>query len=104
MKVHASRCQELRIIPIPLGDEVKAGDSVADKILNGMKDQNLVFIAGDILVVKHKIVSKAEGQIVELAKIKPSASSRAWARRFRLDARVTELAMKQSRRVVRRKK
>jgi len=104
MKVHASRCQELRIIPIPLGDEIKAGDSVADKILNGMKDQNLVFVAGDILVVKHKIVSKAEGQIVELAKIKPSASSRAWARRFRLDARVTELAMKQSRRVVRRKK
>src|SRR5690348_15963730 len=104
MKVHASRCQELRIIPIPLGDEVKAGDSVADKILNGMKDQNLVFIAGDILVVKHKIVSKAEGQIVELANIKPSASSRAWARRFRLDARVTELAVKQSRRVVLRKK
>jgi coenzyme F420-0:L-glutamate ligase / coenzyme F420-1:gamma-L-glutamate ligase len=103
MKVHASRCQELRIISIPLGDEIKAGDSVADKILNGMKDQNLVFIAGDILVVKHKIVSKAEGQNVELAKIKPSASSRAWARRFRLDARVTELAMKQSRRVVRRK-
>src|SRR5205823_2176007 len=63
-----------------------------------------VFIAGDILVVKHKIVSKAEGQIVDLAKIRPSAASRAWARRFKLDARVTELAMSQSRRVVRRKR
>ena len=104
MKPQASCCQELRIIPIPLDDEIKAGESVTDKILGGMKDQNLAFIAGDILVVKHKIVSKAEGQIVDLAKIRPSAASRAWARRFKLDARVTELAMSQSRRVVRRKR
>src|SRR2546429_6806846 len=104
MKTQASCCQDLRIIPIPLDDEIKSGDSVTDKILGGMKDQNLAFIAGDILVVKHKIVSKAEGQIVDLAKIRPSAASRAWARRFKLDARVTELAMSQSRRVVRRKR
>ncbi len=104
MKPQASCCQELRIIPIPLDDEIKAGESVTDKILGGMKDQNLAFIAGDILVVKHKIVSKAEGQIVDLAKIRPSAASRAWALRFKLDARVTELAMSQSRRVVRRKR
>src|SRR5437773_9619409 len=88
MKTQASCCQDLRIIPIPLDDEIKSGDSVTDKILGGMKDQNLAFIAGDILVVKHKIVSKAEGQIVDLAKIRPSAASRAWARHYRLDARV----------------
>src|SRR5437868_2594181 len=103
MKTQASCCQDLRIIPIPLDDEIKSGDSVTDKILGGMKDQNLAFIAGDILVVKHKIVSKAEGQIVDLAKIRPSAASRAWARHYRLDARVIELALAQSRRVVRRK-
>src|SRR5438034_1793405 len=104
MKTQASCCQDLRIIPIPLDDEIKSGDSVTDKILDGMKGQNLALIPGDIFVVKHKIVSKAEGQIVELAKIKPSASSRVWARRYRLDARVIELAMAQSRRIVRRKR
>src|SRR6266576_1592888 len=104
MKTQASCCQDLRIIPIPLDDEIKSGDSVTDKILDGMKGQNLALIPGDIFVVKHKIVSKAEGQIVDLAKIRPSAASRAWARRFKLDARVTELAMSQSRRVVRRKR
>src|SRR6266705_5479660 len=104
MKPQASCCQELRIIPIPLDDEIKAGESVTYKILGGMKDQNLAFIAGDILVVKHQIVSKAEGQIVDLEKFRASAASRAWARRFKLDARVTELAMSQSRRVVRRKR
>src|SRR5215467_15715782 len=95
--------QELRLIPIHLNDEIKPGDSVTDKILDGMKDQNKAFVLGDILVVKHKIVSKAEGQIVDLAKIRPSASSLAWGQRFKLDARVTELAMMQSRRLVRRR-
>jgi coenzyme F420-0:L-glutamate ligase / coenzyme F420-1:gamma-L-glutamate ligase len=104
MKAPARHHQGLRLIPIRLDDEIKTGDSVTDKILGGMKDQNLAFIAGDILIVKHKIVSKAEGQIVDLAKIRPSSASRTWARRFKLDARVTALAMAQSRRVVRRKR
>jgi len=101
--MNESEHQELRLIPIHLNDEIKPGDSVTDKILDGMKDQNKAFVLGDILVVKHKIVSKAEGQIVDLAKIRPSASSLAWGQRFKVDARVTELAMMQSRRLVRRK-
>ena len=74
------------------------------KSFPGAEASQFVAIAGDILVIKHKIVSKAEGQLVELAKIKPSAASRAWARRYRLDARVVEVAVSQSRRIVRRKR
>lgn len=59
---------------------------------------------GDILVIKHKIISKAEGQLVELKTVMPSASSRRWAQRHHLDARVIELALQQSRRVVRRQR
>ena len=59
---------------------------------------------GDILVVKHKIISKAETQIIDLATVKPSRSSQEWARRYQLDPRVVELALRQSRRVVRRKR
>src|SRR5262249_19225698 len=55
------------------------------------------------LVVKHKVVSKAEGCLVPLDTIRPSAASRVWARRFKVDARVTEIALRQSKRVVRRK-
>jgi coenzyme F420-0:L-glutamate ligase/coenzyme F420-1:gamma-L-glutamate ligase len=58
---------------------------------------------GDILVVKHKIVSKSEGRLIELNQIKPSASANRWARRYGLDSRVTELALQESRRIVRRK-
>src|SRR5207245_10677387 len=58
----------------------------------------------EMLVVKTKSLSQVERRVVYLATITPSASSRNWARRYHLDARVTELALKQSKRVVRRKR
>lgn len=100
----AVRQGELRIIPVPLAGEVKPGDSVAAKIIEALKIVKVRLNAGDILVIKHKVVSKAEGQLVDLSKIAPSKASRAWARRYKLDARVTELALRQSRCIVRRKR
>jgi coenzyme F420-0:L-glutamate ligase / coenzyme F420-1:gamma-L-glutamate ligase len=94
--------RELRVIPLPLEGEVKPGAALAGLLLDALKHQKLR--QGDILVIKHKIVSKAEGQFVELSKIKPSAASRRWAHRYHLDARVIELAIQQSRRIVRRRR
>ena len=95
--------QELRVIPVPLSGEVRPGDSLADKLLHALKRQGTSLVQGDILVVKHKIVSKAEGQLVRLDTIWPSAESRAWARRYKLDARVIELALRECKSVLRRK-
>jgi coenzyme F420-0:L-glutamate ligase / coenzyme F420-1:gamma-L-glutamate ligase len=94
---------DLRIVAIPLTDEIKAGDSLAEKLLQSLRQHVLAFEPGDILVVKHKIVSKAEGRLIDLATIKPSTSSVAWAKKYKLDARVIELALRQSRAVIRRK-
>jgi coenzyme F420-0:L-glutamate ligase / coenzyme F420-1:gamma-L-glutamate ligase len=94
---------QLGVVSIPLADEIKAGDSLADKLLQALRQHKLAFEPGDILVVKHKIVSKAEGRIVDLATIKPSAHSIAWSKRYKLDARVIELAMRESRVIIRRK-
>jgi coenzyme F420-0:L-glutamate ligase / coenzyme F420-1:gamma-L-glutamate ligase len=93
---------DLRIIAILLG-EVKPGDSLADKLLEALEQQALAFKPGDILIVKHKIVSKAEGRLVDLATIKPSADATAWAKKYRLDARIIELALRESRSIIRRK-
>jgi coenzyme F420-0:L-glutamate ligase/coenzyme F420-1:gamma-L-glutamate ligase len=84
--------------------EIRPGDSLIDKLLQALKHPKLSLRAGDILIVKHKIVSKAEGRLVELDKIEPSANSKAWARRYNLDARVTQVALAESKRVVRRKR
>src|SRR3954470_16553776 len=93
----------LHIIPISVSEEICCGDSIGEKLLTAMRHQKLRLQAGDILVVKHKIVSKAEGRFVALGSVRPSAASRAWAREFHLDPRVTEVALSESRRVVRRR-
>jgi coenzyme F420-0:L-glutamate ligase / coenzyme F420-1:gamma-L-glutamate ligase len=95
---------EVRILPLPVDGEIRPGDSLSERLLTAAKKQGIRFEARDILVVKHKVVSKAEGALVALDEIRPSAASRDWARRYGLDARVTELALRESRRVVRRKR
>ena len=94
----------MQIIPISFADEIRPGDSLVDKLLRALRHPKQALRQGDILIIKHKIVSKAEGQLVDLSKIKPSAKSRAWAQRYGLDPRVTELALTQSKRIVRRKR
>src|SRR5712671_5497500 len=95
---------EVRIFPLPVAGEIRPGDSLSEKLLSAAKKVRIRFQDRDILVVKHKVVSKAEGALVALNEIRPSVASRVWARRYGLDARVTELALRESRRVVRRKR
>ena len=99
MKAGASN--EIRLIPIPVSGEIQPGDNIVEKLLGALRRHPLR--PGDILIIKHKIVSKAEGRLVNLATIKPSASSIAWARKYQLDARVIELALRESRAIIRRK-
>ena len=103
MKRASSEVHEVRLIPIPVQDDIRPGDSIADVLLQSMRRRRLKFQPGDILVVKHKIVSKAEGRQVDLATIQPSAESVEWAKQYDLDARVIELALRESRAVIRRK-
>ena len=95
---------ELRVIPVPFPDEIRPGDSIFEKLMAALNRSKLTLAADDILVIKHKVISKAEGQLVDLETIRPPSSSRAWARRHGLDARVTEVALAQSKRIVRRKR
>jgi coenzyme F420-0:L-glutamate ligase/coenzyme F420-1:gamma-L-glutamate ligase len=95
---------ELHILPLRVTGEIQPGDSLTQKLVATAKTLGIRFEDGDILVVKHKVVSKAEGALVELDEIKPSTASRTWAQRYDLDARVSELALRESRRVVRRKR
>jgi len=94
---------ELRAIPVLSMREVFCGDSVATLVVDALALGGLRLHAGDILVVKHKIVSKAEGRTVVLDSVKPSAAARSFAARNGADARVVELALREARRVLRKK-
>src|SRR5262250_2201974 len=99
-----NRQGEIRILPLFVNGEIRYGDSLSEKLLAAVQQDGVSIQGGDVLVVKHKIVSKAEGALVALDAIRPSASSRSWGRRFGVDARTTELALRESRRIVRRKR
>jgi coenzyme F420-0:L-glutamate ligase/coenzyme F420-1:gamma-L-glutamate ligase len=97
------KAAEVRLIPIRFEDDIVPGDSIADKLHDAMRRNRHRFQPGDILVVKHKIISKVEGRLVDLAKVQPSKESLDWARKYDLDARVIEVAVRESRGVIRRK-
>ena len=94
---------ELRVVPVLGIREVLPGDSIADLLLGALIQGRFRLEEGDIAVVKHKVVSKAEGRMVSLDSIKPSTRARSFAAKNHLDARVVELALRQARRVIRKK-
>lgn len=92
---------EIRLIPVHVDDEVLPGDDLLQKLVVALRHQNMVLAENDVVVIKHKIVSKAEGQIVSLASVRPRRSSVVWGRKYDTDARVVELALREARRIVR---
>ena len=98
-----ARTLGISVIPIPLQEDILPGDDLAEKLCRALRHQKLSLNAGDILVIKHKIVSKAEGQIVGLSNVQPSLTAKAWARTCGGDDRLVELVLSQSRGVVRKK-
>jgi coenzyme F420-0:L-glutamate ligase/coenzyme F420-1:gamma-L-glutamate ligase len=98
-----ARTLGISVIPIPLQGEILPGDDLAEKLRLALRHQKQSLKAGDILVIKHKIVSKTEGQIVRLSNVKPSRAARAWARTCGADDRLVQLVMSEGRGVVRKK-
>jgi coenzyme F420-0:L-glutamate ligase / coenzyme F420-1:gamma-L-glutamate ligase len=88
----------LEILPVAGIPEVQPGDDLTDLIV-GTAGQDLQ--AGNILVVTHKIVSKAEGRLVDLRTVEPSALAKSFAARFERDPRQIEVVLRESRRIVR---
>ena len=81
--------------------EVRGGDDVARLIAEAAARQGTPLATGDLLVVGQKIVSKAEGRIVRLADVTPSPIAQSMAAGLARDARLVEVILRESRRVVR---
>jgi len=86
---------EIRAIPVEGIGEVRPGDDVVVLILAALAGRRRALAEGDLLIITHKIISKAEGQIVPLASVKPSRKAVAWARKYKLEPRLTQLAWDQ---------
>lgn len=93
----------LQAIPVRVSDNIRPGDDLVKIILAAVKQNDLEILDGDILVVAHKIVSKAEGRTVYLADIKPSQKAKRMAKEHGKDPRIMELILKESVQILRAK-
>jgi coenzyme F420-0:L-glutamate ligase / coenzyme F420-1:gamma-L-glutamate ligase len=86
----------VRVLPVGGIPEVRPGDDLAAHVAEAADVR-----ADDIVVVTHKIVSKAEGRLVDLRTVEPSALAKAFAARHGKDPRQIEVVLRESRRIVR---
>jgi coenzyme F420-0:L-glutamate ligase/coenzyme F420-1:gamma-L-glutamate ligase len=87
---------ELRVIPVRGIPEAQAGDDVGALVAAAV-----VLEDGDVVVVAQKVVSKAEGRVVRLSDLEPSALARSLAADGMHDAHQVEAVLRESARIVR---
>lgn len=80
---------------------VKSGDNLAVIVLDALSASDEMLRDGDVLIVAQKIVSKAQGRLVQLASVDPSPHALALACEVNKDPRLVELVLRESTEVVR---
>jgi coenzyme F420-0:L-glutamate ligase/coenzyme F420-1:gamma-L-glutamate ligase len=92
---------EVRILGLSGIPEVRKGDDPIELIVSGLEQSGLTLEQGDIVVVTHKLVSKAEGRVVELDKVTASDLATRWAEAHDKDPRHVEVVFQEAARIVR---
>ncbi|HUO42538.1 MAG TPA: coenzyme F420-0:L-glutamate ligase [Methylomirabilota bacterium] len=90
--------QILGIVNMPL---VKPGDNIADQIVKAAKAESIEIQPNDIIVIAQKIVSKAEGNLIDLSTIHPSSLAETIAKTSGKDPRHVEVILRESTSIVR---
>lgn len=93
----------LRVLALDGIPEVRPGDDLAALIGDALDRTAgaLPLAADDVVVVTQKVVSKAEGAVVDLTKVTPRPEAVDFATRFDRDPRQIEVVLREARRVVR---
>jgi coenzyme F420-0:L-glutamate ligase/coenzyme F420-1:gamma-L-glutamate ligase len=92
---------ELRILPITGIGEIAPGIDLGTLLFEALQAQELAIQQGDIFVVTQKIVSKAEGRVVNLEDVQPSEFARKFAEQYNKDPQHVEVVLRESSRIVR---
>jgi len=79
---------KLEILPIDHLPEIRSGANLAQCLANALQASGLELQSGDIVAITQKVVSKAEGRIVQLASVEPSAYSTSIGRRMKKDPNI----------------
>lgn len=92
---------EIRVIGLDGIPEAKAGDDLVAFISDSIDQHGPALEDGDIIVITHKFVSKAEGRVISFDDIEPSDFARRYAERTGKDPRHVEVVLQEANRIVR---
>ena len=81
--------------------EISPGDDLAALIADASRAQDITIAGGDVIVIAHKVVSKAEGRIRRLSDVEPQANAKKLAGELGKDPRHVQVVLDESREVVR---
>jgi coenzyme F420-0:L-glutamate ligase/coenzyme F420-1:gamma-L-glutamate ligase len=93
----------LTIIPVKGIPDIESGDNLGEIIVTRLKDQGEEFHDGDVTVVSQKVVSKAEGRVVNLSEVTPSPFASFVAKEAGKDPRQVEIILRETRKIIRMK-
>ncbi len=86
----------LRDLPI-----ITEGDDLMELVCTAAKTQGTPIQDGDVIVISHVVASRAEGNIINLDDVEPSAFAKSFAQQFNKDPAVVEVVLRQSKGIVR---
>lgn len=95
--------RKVSIIPVANLPLIEEGDDLVDIIIRCLNDSKEVLQNNDVLVLSQKIVSKSEGNTVDLNKVTPSSEALALAEEVGKDPKMLHIILKESKRIVRKR-
>src|SRR4029450_2824324 len=90
------RSSAIELLAVPGIPRIAKGDDVVALIGEGLARGGIVPRGGDVFVLTQKVVSKAEGRMVDLATVKPSTEAIELAGKVQKDPRLVELILSES--------
>lgn len=87
----------IQVFPVPVKQEIKKNDDLADMFLSSFKDVK----DKDIIIIAQKIISKQEGKVIELSSVIPSVLSVGLAAEYEKDPKLVEVILSEAKRIVR---
>jgi coenzyme F420-0:L-glutamate ligase / coenzyme F420-1:gamma-L-glutamate ligase len=94
------KSKSIELIPVRGVTEISRGQDIGQIIIESSRRQGTPIRDNDILIITHKIVSKAEGRIIELDSITPSKFALRVGRHIGKDPKQVEVILSESRRLV----
>jgi coenzyme F420-0:L-glutamate ligase / coenzyme F420-1:gamma-L-glutamate ligase len=92
---------EVRLIGLGATPEIAPGDDLTRLVVHAAETSSVRLTDGDVVIVTHKAVAKAEGRLLDLRTVEPSALALEFGTAWKRDPRQIEVVLRESARIVR---